>query len=130
MGGSVLAARALALRDYDHACKVFTISLLSASAAAGICIILLYAFMDNFIHFICSDAGAIPYIEDYLSILLLYFIFVPLNSTLNNFISQEGYPDLTTKIVILSNVVNVLLDIVFMYFMDMGIKGAALATVV
>lgn len=130
MGGSVLAARALALRDYDHACKVFTISMLSASAAAGICIILLYAFMDNFIHFICSDAGAIPYIEDYLSILLLYFIFVPLNSTLNNFISQEGYPDLTTKIVILSNVVNVLLDIVFMYFMDMGIKGAALATVV
>lgn len=130
MGGSVLAARALAMRNYEHASKVFTISILSATAAAGICIILMFTFMDSFIHFICSDAGAIPYIKDYLSILLLYFLFVPFNSTLNNFISQEGYPDLTTKIVILSNVVNVLLDIVFMSFMGMGIKGAALATVV
>lgn len=130
MGGSVLAARALALRDNDRACKVFTISMLSAVTAAGICIFLLYAFMDDFDHFICSDADAIPYIKDYLSVLLLYFLFVPINSTLNNFISQEGYPDLTTKIVILSNVVNVLLDFVFIAFMDMGIKGAALATVV
>lgn len=130
MGGSVLAARALALRNYEHASKVFTISMLSAVTAAGICIVLLYAFMDSFAHFICSDAGAIPYIKDYLSILLLYFFFVPFNSTLNNFISQEGYPDLTTKIVIVSNVVNVLLDVVFMSFLGMGIKGAALATVV
>lgn len=130
MGGSVLAARALALRNYEYASKIFTISMLSAGTAAGVCIILMYAFMDSFVHFICSDAGAIPYIEDYLSILLLYFLFVPFNSTLNNFISQEGYPDLTTKIVILSNIVNVVLDIVFMSFMDMGIKGAALATVV
>ncbi len=130
MGGSVLAARALAQRDHDCARKVFTISMLSAGAAAGICIVLMYAFMDNFVHFICSDAEAIPYIYDYLSVLLLYFIFVPINSTLNNFISQEGYPDLTTKIVILSNVVNVLLDFVFISLMDMGIAGAALATVV
>lgn len=130
MGGSVLAARALAQRDHDYARKVFTISMLSAGAAAGICIILMYAFMDNFVHFICSDDAAIPYIKEYLSILLLYFIFVPLNSTLNNFISQEGYPDLTTKIVIFSNVVNVVLDFVFMSLMDMGIGGAALATVV
>lgn len=129
MGGSVLAARALAVRNYEHASKVFTVSMLSAGTAAGICIMLLYVFMDSFIHFICSDAAAIPYIRDYLSILLLYFLFVPFNSTLNNFISQEGSPDLTTKIVILSNVVNVLFDVIFMSVMDMGIKGAALATV-
>lgn len=130
MGGSVLAAKALAFRNIMHAQKIFTISMLSSFLVAIACIALLFGFMDSLASFVCSDAASIPYFKDYLTMLLFYFLFVPLNSTLNNFISQEGFPDLTTKIVLISNIVNIMLDVVFICLMDMGVKGAALATVI
>lgn len=130
MGGSVLAAKALAFHDAPKARKIFTISAVSASAVAVVSSLLLFCFMDSFAAFVCPDADSIGFFKDYLYVMLLYFLCVPLNSTLNNFVSQEGHPNLTTRIVLMSNVVNILLDIVFIYFMDMGIKGAAWATVV
>lgn len=130
MGGSVLAAKALAFKQNTLSQKIFTISLLSSFSVAALCILLLLVFMDSFASFICSDANSIPYLKDYLTPLLLYFLFVPLNSTLNNFVSQEGFPSLTTKIVVVSNIANVLLDVLFIYFMGMGVQGAALATVI
>lgn len=130
MGGSVLAAKSLAFQDVAKARKIFTISAYSAFAVAALSVILIYVFMDKFAAFVCPDASSVGYFKDYLYVMLLYFLFVPLNSTLNNFVSQEGHPSLTTRIVIISNVVNISLDVVFMYLMGMGIEGAALATVV
>lgn len=130
MGGSVLAAKSLAFDDATKARKIFTISAVSAFAVAAVCIVLLLCFMDPFAAFICPDVYGVGYFKDYLYVMLFYFLCVPLNSTLNNFVSQEGHPNLTTRIVLISNVVNIALDVVFIYFMDMGIRGAAWATVV
>lgn len=130
MGGSVIAAKALALHNIEQAKKVFTISMLSSFMIALLSIVLLYVFMDEFAAFLCSDAASIPYLKDYMTTMLLFFLFVPFNSTLNNFVSQEGYPSLTTKIVLVTNIINIILDFVFIYCMDMGIRGAALATVI
>lgn len=130
MGGSVLAAKSLAFQDVTKARKIYTISACSAFAVAALSSLLLLVFMDDFAAFVCPHAGSVGYLKDYLYVMLLYFLCVPLNSTLNNFVSQEGYPNLTTRIVLMSNIVNILLDIVFIYYLDMGIGGAAWATVI
>lgn len=130
MGGSVLAAKSLALQDVTNARKIFTISAYSAFGVAALSSILLLVFMDDFAAFVCPNAGSVGYLKEYLYVMLLYFLCVPLNSTLNNFVSQEGYPNLTTRIVLISNVVNILLDILFIYYLKMGIGGAAWATVI
>lgn len=130
MGGSVLAAKAIVARDELSAQKIFTISMCSAVGVALLCTLLQFVFMDEFVHFLCSDEDCISYLKDYMGVMLVFFLFVPINSVLNNFVSQEGYPSLTTKIVLASNALNIILDVVFMYVLDMGVKGAALATVI
>lgn len=130
MGGSVLAAKAVAARDEMKARKIFTISGISAFGVAALCTVLMYFFMDSFASFVCSDEASLPYFKDYLGVLLIYFLFLPLNSVLNNFISQEGFPGFTTKVVIAANVLNILMDVLFMCVFHMGVKGAALATVI
>lgn len=130
MGGSVLAAKQLACGNKEQANRIYTISLVSAVCVAFVAIVTILSCIDGVSRFLCSDGGATAYVRTYLGILLIYFLFVPFNTTLSNFFSVEGHPELVTKSVIISNTVNVVLDIVFIAVLRWGIAGAAWSTVI
>lgn len=129
MGGSVLAASQLARGNGGKANQIFTLSLLSSMAVAFTATIAIFFFLSDIANLFSTNEENATYIHGYLGVLLVYFILVPFTTTLNNFVSVEGSPRLTTKAVILANILNILLDIVFIYFLEWGIQGAALATV-
>lgn len=130
MGGSVLAAKQLAIGNREQANKIFSISISSAVMVVLIAIFAILSDLDGISHFLCPGELGAANVKIYLGICLLYFLFVPFNTTLSNFISVEGHPEIVTRSVIVANTVNVILDLVFIAVFHWGIAGAAWSTVI
>ena len=128
-GGSMLAAGQLTKGDHLKANRIFTVALLSAVIVAVAVIIGILLRIDSISSSISHNDECAAYVKDYLQVILVYFLVVPFNCTLNDFMTQEGNPQLTTRAVATGCVANVILDIVFIGFFHWGIKGAAWATV-
>ena len=76
-----------------------------------------------------ASADTIGYATDYLTIYLLGTIFVQLSLGLNTFISAQGKAMPAMCSVLIGAVLNILLDPLFIFVFHMGVKGAALATI-
>lgn len=76
-----------------------------------------------------SDA-TYPYASSYLTIYLLGNIFVLLSLGLNNFISGQGFGKTGMATVIIGAGLNIVLDPLFIFVLDLGVQGAAVATVI
>lgn len=70
-----------------------------------------------------------PYANDYLTIYLLGTLFVMIGLGMNPFINAQGFSRMGMMTVALGAAVNIVLDPVFIFVLDMGVRGAALATV-
>ena len=83
---------------------------------------LLYAFG-------ASDA-TYPYANSYLTIYLLGTIFVMTSLGLNAYINAQGFARIGMMTTLIGAVLNIILDPVFIFIFDMGVQGAAIATVI
>lgn len=72
----------------------------------------------------------LPYASDYIGIYLLGTVFVQTALGLNNFITSQGFAGTSMLTVLIGAVLNILLDPVLIYGMHMGVRGAALATII
>ena len=77
-----------------------------------------------------ASENTVGYGSDYLGIYLLGTIFVMISIGLNYFISTQGFSTVSMATTLIGAVVNIVLDPVFIFGFDMGVKGAALATVI
>ncbi len=76
-----------------------------------------------------SDA-TIGYASDYITIILYGTIFQGIALGLNNIIRAEGHPTKSMLTMLLGTALNIILDPIFIFVFDMGIKGAAWATLI
>ena len=76
-----------------------------------------------------SDA-TYPYANEYITVYLLGSLAVMLTLGLNSFINAQGFAKVGMMTVLLGAVCNIILDPVFIFVFDMGVTGAALATVI
>ena len=76
-----------------------------------------------------SDA-TISYAEDYVTIYLLGSLFVMVGLGMNSFINSQGFGKTGMISVIVGAVANIILDPVLIFALDMGVKGAAWATII
>lgn len=77
-----------------------------------------------------ATENTVGYGSDYLGIYLLGTVFVMVSVGLNYFISTQGFSAVSMATVLIGAVVNIVLDPIFIFTFDMGVKGAALATVI
>lgn len=77
-----------------------------------------------------ASAETLPYASQYLSIYLIGTIFVQLSLGLNTFISAQGHATTAMLSVLIGAVLNTILDPIFIFVFDMGVSGAALATII
>lgn len=129
-GGAPLAAIALGRGDRGRAEKLlgngFTLLLFfSVMFSVGV-----YLFMEPLLFLIGASERTIGYAVDYLSIYLLGTVFVQLAVGLNPFINTQGRPRIAMASVVIGAVLNIALDPLFIFTFDMGVKGAAVATVI
>lgn len=76
-----------------------------------------------------SDA-TYPYANEYLSIYLLGTVFVMISLGLNSFINSQGFARTGMFTVLIGAILNIILDPVFIFVLNMGVRGAALATII
>ena len=88
-----------------------------------------YLFMEPILRFAGASAVTLPYAEDYLSVYLLGTLFVEISTGLNTFINSQGRPNIAMYSVLIGVLLNIVLDPIFIFWFDMGVKGAALATI-
>ncbi len=86
-------------------------------------------FLDPILTFFGASADSLPYARSYMEVLLYGNVLTHLYLGLNDCVRSSGYPRRAMAATLTAVVVNVLLDYVFIMQMGMGIRGAALATV-
>ena len=77
-----------------------------------------------------SSPETIDYAVNYLTIYLCGTVFVQISLALNNFITTQGFSTISMLTVIIGAVTNIVLDPIFIFGLDMGVQGAALATII
>ena len=77
-----------------------------------------------------ASEATFPYADAYLTIYLCGTLFVMVSLGMNPFINAQGFAEIGMMTVGLGAVVNIVLDPVFIFVLDMGVQGAALATVI
>ena len=129
-GGAPLAAIALGQGNRQHAGRIlgngFVLLLLFTVLTSA----LAYIFMKPILLFTGASEQTLGYATDYLSIYLIGTLFVEVSVGLNTFINTQGRPGIAMWSVVIGAVLNILLDPLFIFVFDMGVKGAALATII
>lgn len=77
-----------------------------------------------------ADASTMPYAYEYLQVYLIGTVFVQLSLGLNFFINAQGFTLTGTLSIVIGAVLNLILDPLFLYVLGMGVRGAAIATVI
>lgn len=71
-----------------------------------------------------------PYADGYLSIYICGSVFVMISLGMNNFINAQGFARMGMLTVLIGAVLNIVLDPIFIFVLNMGVQGAAIATVI
>ncbi len=77
-----------------------------------------------------ASGATYSYASDYIILYLLGTVFVMVSLGMNPYINSQGFARIGMKTVVLGAVINMVLDPVFIFVLDMGVKGAAAATVI
>ena len=129
-GGGPLCSIHRGRGDTKEAQKVmgnsFTLLLIFGLALTAVCLL----FQRPILYLFGASDVTYPYARDYLSIYLLGTLFVMVGLGMNPFINAQGFGRVGMGTVALGAVVNIVLDPIFIFLLHMGVKGAALATVI
>ncbi len=128
VGGSTLYAINIGSRDTKAAGKAFSVALSTALFAVIIFCVLGTIFSGPFCRFLCADKSLYEDLMHYVRVLLLTAPFIVGIQTLSAFLPAAGVPNIATLICIIANVVNLVFDYVYINYFDMGVSGAAYAT--
>lgn len=129
-GGAPLAAIALGQGDRERAERILGNGFILLVSFTVVTSLSAYAFMKPLLLFTGASENTIGYATEYLSIYLLGTIFVQTATGLNSFISIQGRPGIAMCSILIGAALNIVLDALFIFGFGMGVKGAAIATVI
>ena len=130
MGGAPLASIRMGRQEYDEAEDILGNSAGLLVLFAVMLTIVFSIFKTPILYAFGAGENSITYAVDYISVYLLGTIFVQIAVGLNTFISGQGQAKIAMLSVLIGAVLNILLDPVFIFVLHMGVRGAALATII
>ncbi|WP_010168456.1 MATE family efflux transporter, partial [Candidatus Epulonipiscium viviparus] len=129
-GGAPLASRYLGRQDYNKAKDILQTSATLLIIFSIILTVVFYIAKEPLLYLFGASEHTAPYADAYLSIYLLGTIFVQFSVGLNPFISGQGNAKIAMFSTLIGAVINIILDPIFIFVFDMGVQGAAIATVI
>ena len=129
VGASTLVSVKLGQKDYASAQNILG-NVVSLNVIVGILFtIITLIFLDPILYFFGASEATIPYARDYMVIILLGNTITHLYLGLNSVLRSAGHPQKAMLATILTVIINTILDPLFIYGFGIGIKGAAIATI-
>lgn len=129
-GGAPLASIALGARDYKKAENIMGNSMALLLVFSIVLTIFFQLFKTPLLYAFGASDNVIFYAQEYITLYLWGTVFVMLSLGLNTFISGQGNAKIAMLSVLIGAVTNIILDPIFIFVLGMGVKGAALATVI
>lgn len=126
-GAAALAAKHLGEKNYKKAGSVTANAMLIFYSTAVITTLIGFLFMSPILKLTGVTSDILPYAKEYLSIILIGNVF---STGFSSIIRAEGRMGYSLAIWLIPTAVNIALDYVFINLLNMGVKGAALATVI
>jgi putative MATE family efflux protein len=129
-GGAPLAAIALGKGDRQRAEEIlgngFTLLVLMSIVFSG----LFFIFKAPFLRLTGSSTTTFSYADQYLGIYITGTLFAEITVGLNTFVTAQGNPGTAMGSVLLGAMLNIVLDPLFIFVFGLGVRGAAIATVI
>lgn len=129
-GGATLFAIARGKNDRDEAERiigsVFTLLLTSSALLFLLCCV----FRRPILFLFGASDASFAYADQYLQIYLFGTAFSMLSTGLNGYINAQGFPRIGMMTTVIGALLNVLLDPIFIFVLDLGVRGAAIATLI
>ena len=129
VGASTMLSVLLGQKNYEASNKVLanevTLNTIFGTVFAAFCLL----FLDPILTFFGASANTLPYARDYMRIILFGNVVTHLYFGLNNMIRASGNPRLAMGLTLFTVISNAVMDPIFIFVLGLGIKGAALATV-
>lgn len=129
VGAATLMSVKLGQKDYQTAQNILG-NVVVLNLILGIVFgVIALVFLDPILYFFGASETTIPYARDYMEIILLGNVVTHSYLGLNALLRSAGHPQMSMYATILTVVINTILDPLFIYQFQMGIKGAAYATI-
>lgn len=129
-GGVPLFAMARGRGDEEEAGKILGNSFALLLVSSVFLIVAGYVFQKPILFAFGASEESFVYASEYLNIYLLGTTFTMLATGLNGYINAQGFPRIGMCSIVIGAVANIVLDPIFIFVFDMGVAGAALATVI
>ncbi len=129
-GAAAYLSRLLGRGDRDTANKVASTALYGGVSLGAVVILFSLIFLEPVLQRAGAIESVMPYAAAYARVYITFSIFNVFNVTMNNIVSSEGAAKTAMCALIAGAVLNAALDPVFIYTLDLGVTGAAIATAI
>ena len=129
VGAMTMISILLGQKNYENAGKVLANTLTLNVIIGVVFTVVALAFLDPILYFFGASENTIEFARDYMVIILAGNVFSHLFHGFNGIIRASGHPNTAMGITLFTVISNAILDPVFIFALGLGIKGAALATV-
>lgn len=129
MGGAPRASIYMGKQDNETAEKIMGNCFISLIVISLSLMLILLVFQQPLLRLFQASDQTIAYASQYLSIYALGTLFVQMTLGMNSFISCQGFSKISMLTVLIGAILNIVLDPIFIFGLGLGVKGAALATI-
>lgn len=129
-GGATLFAIARGRGDDDEAERVLGNVFALLTASSVILFLICYFFRAPILSLFGAGEESFVYADEYLKIYLFGTLFSMITAGLNSYINAQGFPMVGMLTTVIGALINIVLDPIFIFVFNMGVGGAALATVI
>ena len=130
MGGSILISQYLGAKEKDNAESILGTSIFLLIIIGCLCPIIAVTASRQLM-VLCGGKGELLDLAvSYIRIRFFFGAFEIFSASFNNFVRNDGNPNLVKKAMFIGAIMNIFLDAAFIYLFHLGISGTALATVI
>ena len=131
IGANSLFAIRMGERRHDEVEKIMGHAFAMLFLLPALCIVTIFIFMEPILRDIMKADGKVyEYAETYLRITLYGAVFAAMSPGITHFIRSDGHPKTSMMVQLVGAVLNIILDPIFIFVLDMGVAGAAWVTVI
>lgn len=130
MGGSSILSRALGAQNITQAHRAFGNLITLTLAMSALILVLGYGLTNQILFLFGGRADILPFAYDYFFYILIGTPFLNFAMVFNSVIRAEGNARVAMITMVVAAVINIILDPIFIFGLKMGVKGAAIATVI
>ena len=129
MGGAPRASIYMGKKDNVTAEKIMGNCFVALFVVALILTFILILFQTPLLYLFQASSKTIVYAKQYIGIYAFGTLFVQMTLGMNSFVSCQGFSKVSMMTVLIGAVLNIVLDPIFIFVLGLGVKGAALATI-